>query len=142
MTSCSYTAAMPRKASKASGPRPALGRHLMQLRQAAGLTQTELAELVGVPQVNIAFWEHSAKPPRSDVLEPMARALGVSVEKLLRPPTPAKTSERNSRGPRGHAQQLFAAVTKLPRRQQRRILDVLEALLAQASGGSAPDRAA
>jgi transcriptional regulator with XRE-family HTH domain len=128
-----YTAPMPRKPKK-STPRPALGQHLASLRRAAGLTQTELAELLEVSQTNIAFWERGSKPPRSDVLSPMAKAFGVSVEVLLAPPETAgsKVSE-----PKGHAQRLFAAVTRLPRSEQRRILSVLEALLAQAdSSGS------
>jgi hypothetical protein len=32
-------------------------------------------------------------------------------------------------GPKGHVAQLFDAVARLPRRQQRRIIDVVEALL-------------
>ena len=43
----------------------------------------ELASYVGVPQANIAFWERSEKPPRSEVLSKMAEALGVNVEDLL-----------------------------------------------------------
>jgi transcriptional regulator with XRE-family HTH domain len=38
---------------------------------------------LGVPQANIAFWERSEKPSRSEVLPKMAEALGVSVEDLL-----------------------------------------------------------
>ena len=122
---------MPRKPHKPAGPRPALGLHLAQLRKAAGLTQTELAQLLAVPQANIAFWERSSKPPRSDVLAPMAKALGVSVETLLAAPSPSR--QRVASAPRGHAQKLFAAVTQLPRAEQRRILSVLEALLAQSA---------
>ena len=130
-----YTAAMPRQPRKPS-PRPALGLHLAQLRQAAGLTQTELSALLGVSQTNIAFWERSAKPPRSDVLAPMAKAFGVSVEVLLSPPDASGRPRRQPPQPRGQAQRLFAAVTRLPRSEQRRILSVLEALVAQASHGT------
>jgi len=131
MESRPYTAAMPRQPKKPPPPRPALGLHLASLRKAAGLTQMELASLLHVPQANIAFWERSSKPPRSDVLAPMAKVLGVSVEALLSPPTTTKS--RPAPAPRGHAQRLFAAVTQLPRSEQRRIFDVLEALVAQAS---------
>lgn len=125
-----YSAAMPRQSKKPLGPRPALGLHLSALRKAAGLTQMELASLLQVPQANIAFWERSSKPPRSDVLAPMARALGVTVEALLSPPGGRRA--RSAPAPRGHAQKLFAAVTQLPRSEQRRIFDVLEALVAKA----------
>ncbi|MBK6520160.1 MAG: helix-turn-helix domain-containing protein [Polyangiaceae bacterium] len=54
--------------SSLQGPRPAQGARLLALRRAAGLTQVELAKALGVSNANIAFWEWSAKPPRSDVL--------------------------------------------------------------------------
>jgi transcriptional regulator with XRE-family HTH domain len=77
----SYTpGVMPRKSTKT---RPPQGTRLAELRKDAGLSQYELARYVGVPQANIAFWERSEKPPRSDVLPKMAQALGVSVEELL-----------------------------------------------------------
>ncbi len=90
----------------------------------------ELAALLGVHQTNIAFWERSPKPPRSDLLQPMAAALSVSVEALLSPPaTGARAARARKAGPKGHVAQLFDAVARLPRRQQRRIIDVVEALL-------------
>ena len=69
-----------RKLSKA---RPRQGARLAAFRQAAGLTQVELAQLIGESQQNVAFWEQSEKPPRSDVLPKMAKVLGVRVEALL-----------------------------------------------------------
>lgn len=65
----------------------------------------------------------------------MAKAFGVSVEALLAPPSQDKA--RAAPAPRGHAQKLFAAVTQLPRAEQRRILSVLEALLAAGRQGHA-----
>lgn len=140
MESAPYAAAMPRQSRKPV-PRPALGLHLAELRRAAGLTQTELAGLLGVSQTNIAFWERSTKPPRSDVLGPMAKAFGVSVEALLSPPADTGRPRHQQPVPRGQAQRLFAAVTRLPRSEQRRILSVLEALLAQSTRGG-PSQAA
>jgi transcriptional regulator with XRE-family HTH domain len=64
---------MPRSLTK---PRPPQGAHLAALRQAAGLSQSALATRVGESQQNIAFWEQSDKPPRSDVLPRLARVLG------------------------------------------------------------------
>lgn len=132
MENSPYSESMPRPRRNPAS-RPLLGVHLAQLRRNAGLTQTELAELLGVPQSNIAFWEGGSKPPRSEVLGPMAKAFGVSVEALLSPPTPSARNSKAESQPRSHAQRLFAAVTKLPRSEQRRILSVLEALLAQSS---------
>jgi transcriptional regulator with XRE-family HTH domain len=72
-----------------------------------------MASLVGVSQQNIAFWELSEKPPRSDVLPKIAEVLGVSVEELLN----AKTVTKKQTGPKGRLRQLFEETSKLPRRQ-------------------------
>jgi transcriptional regulator with XRE-family HTH domain len=94
---------------------------LRELREAAGISQRELARQVGQDQSNIRYWETSGNLPRSDVLLPMAKALGVTVEELLGEPRPKRVVS-----PGGRARQLFDAVSKLPRRQQDKILDILE----------------
>jgi transcriptional regulator with XRE-family HTH domain len=103
-------------------PRGAYGAHLATLRQAAGLTQAQLAEKLGVHHSNIAFWEHSNKPPRGDVLPALASALGVSLEVLL---NAAKPRLRTPVA-KGRMQQMFEAASRLPRRQQLKIVDLLE----------------
>ena len=62
---------------------PAHGERLKALRNAANLSQRELATLIGETHTNVAYWETSGNLPRSDVLLAMAEALGVSVEELL-----------------------------------------------------------
>lgn len=111
-----------------SKPRPKQGARLVQLRRDAGLTQTELADIVGEPQANIAFWERSAKPPRSDVLPQLAQALSVRVEDLLGVHTPLP--QRRS-GPIGRVAQVLDEVRKLPRRQQEKVADVVAAMVDQ-----------
>src|SRR6266542_998236 len=102
---------MPRKSIKS---RPQQGMRLAELRKAAGLSQYELARYVGVPQPNIAFWEQSEKPPRSDVLPKMAEALGVTVENLLivdSPSAKARAAKGNGR-PAGKVREVFDRVSK------------------------------
>jgi len=99
---------------------------LKTLREAAGLSQRELARLLGQDQSNIHYWESTGKAPRSDVLVPMAKALGVTVEELLGQPKPSRVTS-----PGGRARQLFEAVSKLPRRQQDKVLDILEPFVRQ-----------
>jgi len=120
---------MPRKLSK---PRPSQGAHLAALRSRVGLTQTELATTVGEPQANIAFWERSDKPPRSDVLPKLAKALRVSVEQILTPGSAgvdAQAVRLRRSGPVGRAQKLFNEISRLPRRQQDKVLEVVDALV-------------
>lgn len=108
-------------ARKLSKPRTEQGMRIAQLRKAAGLTQHELAKALGVPQSNIAFWERTDKPPRSDLLPKMAQILGVSVEDLL--DTSQTITIRRQSGPTGKVRELFERVAKLPRRQQEKIVE-------------------
>jgi transcriptional regulator with XRE-family HTH domain len=110
-----------------SRPRPRQGARLAAFRQAAGLTQIELATLIGETQQNIAFWEQSEKPPRSDVLPRLSKVLGVRVEALLGEELPRF---RRS-GPVGKVQKIFEQVSTLPRNQQERIVETVSALVAQ-----------
>jgi transcriptional regulator with XRE-family HTH domain len=116
---------MPRKPHKAS--RPAQGARLVELRKAAGLTQVEFAHFLGESQQNITFWEHSEKPPRSDILPKMAKILGVTVEQIL---GVSPIAERRP-GPIGKTQKIFEEVARLPRSQQDKIIDIVAALVEQ-----------
>ena len=100
---------------------------LRQLREAAGISQRELARQIGQDQSNVRYWEQSGSPPRSDVLLPMAKALGVTVEELLGLEKP-----RRVLSPGGKVRHVFEEVSKLPRRQQDNIVRVVTALVAQA----------
>lgn len=49
---------------------------LARLREKKGLTQNDLAELIGVPQNTIARWESGAVIPREKSVEKLAKVLG------------------------------------------------------------------
>lgn len=112
---------MPRTLTK---PRPPQGAHLAALRQAAGFSQSALAAQVGETQQNIAFWEQSDKPPRSDVLPKLARALGVSVEELLGAQAAQEATARKSSSAKAAAKvrRVFEEVNALPRAQQEEVV--------------------
>ena len=105
-------------------PRGEYGQHLVALREAAGLTQQALAGKLGVHPSNIGFWERWNKPPRGDIIPRLADALGVSVDELL-----GTTPPKSRPAPKGRLHEAFEAAAKLPRRQQARIVQVVEALL-------------
>jgi len=110
---------------------PEYGRHLAKLREAAGLTQKELADRLEVRQSNISFWERWDRPPRGEVVPLLAEALGVSTDVLLK----AKPMRaQKAQPPGGMVRRVFDQVGKLPKRQQQKIVGVVEALLAQQKG--------
>lgn len=63
-----------------------LGERLRQARRAAGLTQAELARLVGVQRAVISKYETGGVAPSVTQLRRMAEALGVSAGTLLPEP--------------------------------------------------------
>jgi len=102
------------------------GARLKKLREAAGLSQRELARQIGDRQSNVQYWEATGKFPRSDLLVPIAKALGVTVEDLLGQPA------AKQRPARGRLQQAFEEASNLPRRQRDQIAKVVNALVIQA----------
>jgi len=127
-----YNFRMPRTLTK---PRPRLGAHLAELRTRAGLSQGDLAERVGVQQQTIAFWEQSSKPPRSEVLAPLAQALGVRVESLLGGGNGHAPVRKG--GPQGRLRKVFEEASGLPRRQQEKIAEFVSAFISQSKQGRA-----
>ena len=57
---------------------------LEALREAAGLTQAQLGEAVGVSQSMIAHMERGFKKPSAEVLARMSQRLGVFMEDLMK----------------------------------------------------------
>ena len=99
--------------------------HLRQLRKAAGLSVRELARQIGEAHTNVLYWERSGQIPRSDVLMPMARALGITVYDLLGETKPGRMA-----APGGRLGRVFGQVGKLPRRQQQKVIEMAEGFLA------------
>ena len=59
------------------------GNRLRAFRKKAGLTQPELADLVGVHETTIRRWENNNDQPMPDSFSRLAKALGVSEADLL-----------------------------------------------------------
>ena len=97
------------------------GHNLKVLREAAGLSIRELARQIGQDHSNIRYWERTGNLPRSNLLIPMAAALGVTVEQLLGEDKPKRVLS-----PAGRMRQLFDQASKLPRGKQEKIVAILE----------------
>ena len=59
------------------------GAAIRQLREARNLTQTELAEKIGVSSKTVSKWETAKGLPDISLLQPLAQALGISVIELM-----------------------------------------------------------
>ena len=60
------------------------GNYLYTLRSAKGLSQSQLAQLLGVTNKAVSKWETGSAYPSAKLMYPLAKALGVSVEELYR----------------------------------------------------------
>lgn len=109
-------------------PRPKQGARLAALRVAAGLSQAELGRAIGETQQNIAFWELSSKPPRSDVLSKLAKVLDVRVEVLL-----GEAADQRVRrpGPVSKVQRALEQIRSLPKSKQDLVVQFVETLVEQ-----------
>ena len=56
---------------------------IKRLREENGLTQTALAELIGISSKAVSKWETSKGLPDISLIEPLSQALGVSVMELM-----------------------------------------------------------
>jgi|GEM_PF-1188801 transcriptional regulator with XRE-family HTH domain len=69
---------------KAKERRDSYGAWLLHLRTERGFTQAKLSAMTGIPQRTLAHWERTGRLTGRSVILAMSKALGVSVEKLLR----------------------------------------------------------
>jgi transcriptional regulator with XRE-family HTH domain len=72
----------------------ALAAQVAEQRQARGLSQRELAELVGTTQSAIARLESGGRPPRIDTLLRISNALDCELVVQLRPRTITKKGRK------------------------------------------------
>ena len=60
-----------------------LGSRLKVLRQEKGLTQKEVAKLIGTTDVSIGRYEMDARVPKADILNSLAKLYDVEIDYLL-----------------------------------------------------------
>lgn len=59
-----------------------LGKRLREARESKGLTQKELAELLGISAATLSKYENDTQAPSADTLGNMSVILGISMNKL------------------------------------------------------------
>lgn len=105
-----------------------LGSRIAELRKSQNLTQQQLAEELGVAQQVVASYEIGRRRVPVSTLPAMARVLGVSIEGLI-----GEQEQPARRGPSPKLQRHLERISALPKPKQRAVMEVLEAVLAQAN---------
>jgi transcriptional regulator with XRE-family HTH domain len=79
-----------------------IGMRLQQLRKAAGLSQTELAQLSETSIDSLRNWEQDRSTPKLDAAARLAKALGVTLDALVsESPESRRESRRLKKTPKG-----------------------------------------
>lgn len=101
------------------------GKRLADLRRAAGLTQKQLGEKVGVSNRVIFYYEGESDYPPAHLIEPLAKALNVSTDELL-----GIKAVKQQRNPEHAALwRRLKKIETLPKKDQKALLHYLDALV-------------
>jgi transcriptional regulator with XRE-family HTH domain len=106
-------------------PRPPFGAKLHELREQTALTQAQVAEKLDITHRAYAFWEREPTAIKAEQLMILADLFQVSADELIGREAPKKKAN----GPSGKLRQIFETASTLPRRQQQRIIDIVEDML-------------
>jgi transcriptional regulator with XRE-family HTH domain len=107
-----------------------LGARIAALRKEQSITQVQMAELLKVSQQTITAYEVGRRRMPVSSLPLIARFLGVSIEELIGEP-PSATAKK--RGPTPKIQQQVERIQRLPRAQQKLVMQMIDGILGQSS---------
>jgi transcriptional regulator with XRE-family HTH domain len=107
---------------------------LKELRQARGLTQAELAKLIGSSQQIVEHYENRAKCPPVAMIPVIAKALKVSTDELLG----IKKFKDEELSKNKNLMRRFKIVEALPLRDQRALFHFLNMLIQKNHGKRVP----
>ncbi len=112
-----------------------LGQRIATARKDADLTQQQLADAIGIPPPQLASYEIGRRRVPVSLLPGLAQALAVPVEALIDGnAVPAAIQGRTRRGPPSRLEQQLDAVIRLPKAQQKFVMQMLDTVLAQHAG--------
>lgn len=107
---------------------PLFGQRLAALRKDRGMTQPQLAEVIGVSVQMIEYYERRARNPSVDTIERVAAALGVEPAYFLT----GKEHKRKKPGPPSALEKRIERLRRLPKKEQEVVLKMLDGLLSAA----------
>jgi transcriptional regulator with XRE-family HTH domain len=109
----------------------ALGARIAQRRKEVGLTQVQLAEVLGISQQTYASYEVGRYRFPVSSLPTLAQTLKVEIDVLL---GASANKSRSKRGPVPKFQRHIERISQLSKTKQRFVIQMLEAALAQQGG--------
>ena len=111
----------------AKSKRSEFGSRLHAAREAKGFSQAQMAHKLGIAQQSYAAWERRDVALRAEQLQQLADFLEIGIPQLLgHTPKPTRAS-----GPVGRLRQVFERASQLPRHQQAKVAEFVEAFVDQ-----------
>jgi transcriptional regulator with XRE-family HTH domain len=107
----------------------AMGARIAGFRKDQAMTQQQLADLMDVAQQVVGSWEVGRRRVPSSLLPRLARALAVRCEDLL-----GEERQPVKRGPAPKLLQQMERIQRLPKTQQRFVMQMIDAILQQQAG--------
>jgi transcriptional regulator with XRE-family HTH domain len=108
----------------------AFGKRIAAVRKSRGLSQRDLAHLVGISNRMIAYYEAQTNRPPAAKLPVIANALKISIDELLgNAPLSVKVPQN------GRLWKRLQAVEKLPPQAQKQVVELVELLAKSTTKG-------
>lgn len=104
-----------------------LGKRIAARRKARGLTQEKLGELLGFSQPHIQAFESGRRRIAVSLIPRLADILRISLDELM-----GHGAKRDRRGRPSILEKQFEEATRLPKKKQQFVSQVLDAVLQQA----------
>ena len=108
----------------------ALGQRIAAARKALGLTQTQVAEQLGISQQTLAHYEVGRLRIAVYTLVPLSEMLSCSIDELV---YGEAAKAQTKRGPASKLQQQVEQVRQLPRTKQQFVIEMLDTVIQQAA---------
>lgn len=105
-----------------------IGQRLARLRRERGITQIELAEMLGVPQPMISAYENGGLRLHGELIVELTKILDVSADQLL-----GLKDTKNATVKNGRLLRKLQQLEMLPRRDKQALMRTIEAFLQRAS---------
>jgi len=116
-------------------PTSVFGAQLIALRKARGMTQSQLAQAIGVNQSTVSYHEAIADMPAGEIVVKLAQVLGVTTDELLgAKPPPRIDSPTADPGARRYWRR-FQQLMQLPEKDQRAVFRTLDTMTKASKAG-------
>lgn len=103
------------------------GARLAALRKAAGFTQQQLADELGISRRRIAYYEAESDHPPANLLADLARVLNVSTDQLLTEAAPKKRAAKAALSPR--LERRLRQIERLSPKPKQQLLTIIDTFI-------------